>query len=393
MNIRHLVTKSFDSDNEIRRSLIVGGVPLTLSFEASANKEVNEIKQEEVQLHQNIKSSVTFSEDIINGKDSLVNSPLGDILSTDKTTIKPLSQLYDFKIEENSPLAEFLPVGASFDTLVESEAMRGYLANVACSMFSRINPLTNEKDVNKDSFYTPYIPLAVLTGVITPQLDEELGTYFNPEGTVTVAEFLDSLNAIKFGCNANNRRKKTLDRISNEDDFFNEGYQDCVRGISSPFFNLYTRRELMQPITRLEMAYITVVCWVEFMDKFNSLYGGTYYLGINLDWENPCDVIDKFKDGYNYRVSKVVSNDEYQIVSLNIKDYKMKKSMEQYKKEIKEGVVPIPLPMFMSLLELSVLDLFYFENNELSPIKEVSRGELCYFVSHLAKLFPMKYIN
>lgn len=393
MNIRHLVTKTFDADNEVRRSLIVGGVPLTLSFDVSSNKKANEIKQEEVQLHENIKSSVSFSEDIMKGKDSLINSPLGSILSTDKATIKPLSQLYDFRVQENSSLAEFLPVGSSFDSLVESDAMRGYLADLACKMFQRINPLTNEQDINKDSFYAPYVPLTVLTGIVPPQLDEELGTYFNPEGTVTVAEFLDSLNAIKFGCNANNRRKKTLDRISNEEDFFNEGYQDCVRGIASPFFNLYTRKELMQPITRLELAYITVVCWVEFMDKFNSLYGGTYYLGINLDWENPCDVIEKFTDGYDYKVSKIVSNDEYQVISLNIKDYKAGKSMEQYKQEIKDGTVPIPLPMFMSMLELSVLDLFYFENDKLSPIKEVSRGELCYFISRLAKLFPMKYIN
>ena len=92
-------------------------------------------------------------------------------------------------------------------------------------------------------------------------------SYFNPDGTVSVAEFLDGLNAIKFGCISNISRKKTLDRISDENDYFNDGYQDCVRGISSPFFNLYTRKELLEPITRIELAYITVICWNQFLEK------------------------------------------------------------------------------------------------------------------------------
>ena len=67
--------------------------------------------------------------------------------------------------------------------------------------------------------------------------------------------------------------------------------------------------------------------------------------------------------------------------------------MTEYKEGIKEGRHSIPLPMFMSLLELYKLDLFYYEDNKLSPLKEVSRGELCYFLARLAQLFQINYIN
>jgi hypothetical protein len=67
--------------------------------------------------------------------------------------------------------------------------------------------------------------------------------------------------------------------------------------------------------------------------------------------------------------------------------------MTEYLEDLKNGVSPIPLPMYMSMLELHILDLFKYENNRLDPLKEVSRGELSYFLSKLAKLFPTKYLK
>ena len=84
---------------------------------------------------------------------------------------------------------------------------------------------------------------------------------------------------------------------------------------------------------------------------------------------------------------------DYDVISLNIKDYKSDRAMSEYKEDLLRGISPIPLPMFMSLIELDLLNLFYYESRCLDPLKEVSRGELCYFLNNLAKLFPMKYIN
>ena len=323
----------------------------------------------------------------------LVESPLGDIVADKKTDdILPLSKIYDFEVKAGSELSKTLPVGINFDDLIENDDINQFMRDTAESMFPNINPNTGVKDINREDFYTPYIPLVVLTGAMTPQIKNEL-TYFNPSGTVSVAEFLDGLNSIKFGCNSNVRRKKTLDRISDENDYFNEGYQDCVRGISSPFFNLYTREELTKPITRLELAYITVICWTQFIEKFNNLYGGSFYLGITFDWEVPAEVLSDYEDGFDYKVSKISIDENYEVISLNVKDYLAGKTMTEYKQDLQDGVCAIPMPMFMSMLVLGVLDLFYYEYNRLDPLKEVSRGELTYFLSKLAKLFPTKYIN
>lgn len=366
MNLRHLATKSFDNgvlynkdlmDNS-GRALSHKGIVVDASFDKI------------------VPTTLSYAEQLSIGQDCIYNSDLKDIVISTKTgEVLPLSMIYSYKDFESISIEK-----------------NNDLINIACKMFSNQNPNTGTRDVQPNKFYTPYIPLAVLSGCITPQVKDNL-TYFNPNGTVSIAEFLDGLNAIKYGANSNRRRKKTLDKISNPDDYFNEGYQDCIRGISSPFFNLYTRKELLEPITRIELAYITVICWNQFLQKYNNLYGGQFYLGVNFDWENPSSLLDMFEDGYDYKVSKCIKDLDYDIISLNIKDYKGDETMSEYKRNLKDGVHCIPMPMFMSLLELAELDLFYYEGSRLDPIKEVSRGDLCYFLTMLAKLFPMNYIN
>ena len=386
MHSNHLVTKGFDSGVNTNNSILIGGISIQIN-PTELREEVS--KQEEL-VNFNISKENETSHSI--GKDSLKSSPISSICIKNDEVL-PLSMLYDYKVTPNSEMAKVgLPVGANFDVIFENEDVKDYMISLGRKMFPNVNPLTNKKDLERDAFYLPYIPLSVLTGVMTSQKDDKGNSYFNPDGTVSVAEFLDGLNAIKYGANANNHRKKTLDRISDENDYFNEGYQDCIRGISSPFFNLYMRKELLQPITRLELAYITVICWNQYINKFNTLYGGNYYLGISFDWENPYDVLSRFDDGFDYKVSKLTSKDEFNVISLNVKDYKREITMEQYKENIKNGSSAIPLPMFMSMLELFMSELFYFSDNRLDPMREVTRGELCYFLSKLAKEFPTKYI-
>ena len=89
------------------------------------------------------------------------------------------------------------------------------MREVALQLYPNINPNTYREDVIRDAFYTPYIPLISLTGCVPPQTKDGKA-YFNPDGTLTIAEFLDGLNSIKYGANSNRTRKKTLDNISNE---------------------------------------------------------------------------------------------------------------------------------------------------------------------------------
>lgn len=388
MNICHLVTKGFDGDMTVRRSITYNGTPLTVGVTHTLS---NDVKEETVEFNKSLPDEVNAVKSLNDGKQELIDSPIGSIINSNGN-ILPLSSIYDYRVTPNDPLSAALPVGADFDTLAEDKNTKEFLRDVAEQLFPHINPNTQASDISRDAYYTPYIPLVALTGCIPPQIKDG-DAYFNPLGVVTVAEFLDALNSIKYGCNANNHRKKTLDNISVDTDYFNEGYQSCIRGISSPFFNLYTREELMKPITRLELAYITVICWSQFIDKFNNLYGGSFYLGINFDWELPSDILSGYKDGFDYKVSKISIDEEYDIVSLDVKDYKSDRTMEEYKEDMQSGVSAIPMPMFMSMLELGILDLFNYEDNNLNPLKEVSRGELCYFLTKLAKLFPTRYMK
>lgn len=387
MNIRHLATKGFDSNIEITKSVVFTGAPITITSSSVAKTA----HLETVEFSKQLPESVSITPSLMAGRVDMQESPIGTIVMY-KDDVLPLSRLFDYKVSEGDFVSQVLPLGTPFSAIFKGDVVQDFLIDNARTMFPHINPNTGVADIDVDAYYTPYISLVTLTGCITPQKVGD-NVYFNPNGVVSIAEFLDGLNAINYGCNANNCRKKTLDNISDDKDYFNEGYQKCLRGISSPFFNLYTRYELTQPLTRLELAYITVICWTQFIEKYNNLFGSAYYLGVNFDWESPADILQMFEDGFDYKVSKVTIDKDYDVVSLNIKDYASDRSMSEYKEDLQTGVSPIPLPALMSMLELHVLDIFRFEDGRLDPMKEVSRGELCYFLVKLAQTFTTKYFN
>lgn len=322
-------------------------------------------------------------------------NPLGAIVLKDNSEFIPLSRIYNYTLDSRTQLSQIpeLKIGTSFRDIVSIPVLDDYLRGIATDMFNKENPLTKTVDVPYDAFYTPTIPLIVGTNTMVVQ-EKDGVHYFNPNGVVPIAELLDGFTAIKFGANSNRERKESLDKVSNVNDYFNEGYQECVNGYSSPFYNLYTKEELLQPVTRLELAYITVLCWRRFLEKYDALFGGAFELGINFDWLHPADVASMFKDIESYNIG--VLRNETGAVRLNIKDYLVqssgeKLSMKNYLKLVKNGKAPIPLPMIMSLIELGVLDLFYFEGDNLNPLREVSRGEMSYFLTRLADNFSIKY--
>lgn len=399
MNYRFLVSKSFHS-GVVTRTSTLNGVPVYSNLLSRYGK----IDEKEYQIEivkglpekVNLNSSNSLAKEFISS-DALLNAIT---ISVDGKEIIPLNRQFDFEVGKsfndyasNKTLVADYGEGYSLWDALNTPTYRYKLNELAMSMFPSLNPLTGVADVCSDTFYSHLIPLVSLTGIIPPQLDEDNVAYFNPTGSITVAEFLDSLNAIKYGSNSNMARRKSLDSLSSETDFFNEGYNSCLGGISSPFYRLYTRKELMMPITRLELAYITVVCWYDFINKFEHINSGTYSLGINTNWETPSRYVGKFKDGYDFKVFKKILDSDFSIVSTDIHDYKGDSSMEEFKKLLKTGSKALPLPMFMSLFELDALDLFYFEGNNLDPLREVSRGELTYFLVKLAKEFKAKFVS
>lgn len=383
MDMRHLVTKSFDGMTS-SKTIVYNGLPMcvTLSKKSTHNETI-------LTFSNNIPDDIEESLELQNGLKALKDSPLSKIFIKDGV-VRPLSQIFSFKVEQDGAYSDIFPAGVNFGSIFEDTQVVIHMEAIAKTMYPFNNPKTGKQDLVRTAFYSRYVPLVIMSGAMTSQM-EDSRCYFNPDGTVTIAEFLDSLNAIKYGSNSNRTRKKTLDNISTEEDYFNEGYNSCLRGISSPFFNLYKRSELLQPITRGELAYITVLCWSRFIEKFNAVYGSTFFLGINFDWENPQEELAKFEDGFDYKVSKVCLDTEYDVISIDLHDYKTDKSMSDYKSGIKSGLLPISLPMLMSMLELNKLGLFQY-GSRLDPLREVSRAELCYFLGNISKIFTMNYI-
>lgn len=280
----------------------------------------------------------------------------------------------------------------TLEDIVSDRSHQSDLEMMAERRFNLINPLTGEPDVSSKDYYSYCIPLVINSGAMTTQQDDEGNEYFNPHGVVTVAEFLNSLAAFKYGESINNGsvpKLRSLDNISDDKDFFNVGYAACLSGVTSPFYRLYNRRDLREPITRAELAYITVVCWTEFEKKYGSVEAsGQFVLGCHTNWEAPQRYVNRFEDGKKYRVYKRCSKvvDGKKLTSISLKDYATE-GMSAFKQAMRNGEKGIPLPMFMSLIELDALGLFNY-SNKLLPLQEVSRGELAYFITQLARKFP-----
>ena len=388
MDIRHLATKGFGNDIKIRKTQVVPELPILIDL---GRRDLSIEADPDGDFNQSMPMEINSIASLTQAKKDLLNGNLKDVVSEDGSTIKPLSKMFGYTVGDSDIFNKSgIDVGTKFTTLFENEGLKGYLKNTAQKMFPNIHPETNAPDIDPFRFYTPYIPLVALSGSLPPQTKYN-NAYFNPEGSVTLAEFLDSLNAIKYGCNSDIARMQTLDNVSTKYDYFNEGYQSCIRGVSSPFFNLYRREELLRPVTRLEVAYIIVICWRPFIEKFNNLYGGDYYLGLSFDWLYPNDILNQYIDGKDYKISKYVIDSEYDVISLNIKDYKSyDRTMAEYIEAINSGEAAIPLPAYMSMLELGVLNFFLYEDKYLHPCREVSRGELSYLLTQLAINFPNK---
>lgn len=382
MNIRHLATKVYGKTIELDKSVVYNNLPIAIPIHRGLGST------EEV-IFFNKRDRIELSPQLNEGHNRFKSSPISDIFFDENDEVISLCQLFDFNVKKGGILGDVLPEGASFSHILNSSDVRNFMVDTAVAMFGGINPLTGEPDIVPEDTCAEYVPLAVLTGAMQPQMDEDGNVLFNKNGSVSISDFLDSLSCLSGG-GLYQDTGKSLDLVTKGEDYFHDGYVSCLGGYSSPFYNLYTREELFEPVTRIELAYLIVICWDRFIDKFNGAYSNSYNLGINFDWENPLNVIHRFEDGLDYRISKITLSDE--ILSLNIQDYRANKSMTAYKEDLYTGVKPIPVPMFMSMLELAVLGVFPYPDSRLDPLLEVTRGELSEVLVRLAELLPVRYI-
>ena len=92
MNIRHLVTKSFDKENDVRQTIILEGVPLNIPIDADKLILENNLDDIESTLGEaftevtldlnqgNVPDNINFSKPLNKGKSDLKESPLKEVL-------------------------------------------------------------------------------------------------------------------------------------------------------------------------------------------------------------------------------------------------------------------------------------------------------------------------
>lgn len=401
--VRSMASKSFD-EIVVINAIIQGYRPLiqrvvkdTIS---TSNQKVERMVKESL-ISPTSGTPKSISTAYVDGVDILSYA----MINVDKSGVIPLAMQMDYQVGKsfvNQKLNDKASVktkeGTGFWDLINDVQVRNRLDAEAESLFPHINPNTRNKDVQSGTYYSYMIPIVTATGVVPPQQDEKGRYYFNPNGVVSRADFIDMLNAIKYGSNQHSKYKTSLDRVVRQEDFFSAGYDALVRGYSSPLYKLYTKRELMSPITRAELAYITVVCWKEFT-KDIPLRGGRIPVGVHVDWEQPKIYMRRFSDASKLRIARKRSDkieldkDVQSMLLTDIKPYRGNRSMTEFIKQIRSGNALLPLPMFMALVELDYMGMFYFANKEIAPVREVSRGEITFFIMNLAKNFPQKFVS
>ena len=383
MHKRYLVSKTF-SQGVVTQALIYEGMTLSKGIlDRYGDSDTDEVP---TIFLKNVPTQISLNCDISTAKSYFESNDKLDalVLSEGDCGFKNLS--------------EQCRGGILLDMLKSDEDLRKSLSELSVTMFHKVNSKTGAEDVKHSDKFAPYIPFVVVSGALPPQLDFASSTYFNPRGTVTVARALDSLNAIKEGYASNKCRRVSVDYVSNESDFFNEGYNECLETVASPFFRLFSRSELLTPITMAELCYLIVVCFKPFREVYGSVngYSGEMRnkMGIALDWEHPKKIIkeyrQKFSDLSDYVVTRCsvdtyTKEDEVKsVLDVNIKSYLSGRTITDFRQDLLSGKSALPLPYLMSMLELINAGILDVTGRELAPLREVSRGEFSQVLVALA---------
>lgn len=270
--------------------------------------------------------------------EALRNLPIGECFTSDT-----LKGIFEYEVTEGSSLSKVLPVGSTFKDIWKNEAVHNAVRGIAEDKFIDVS----------DSTDTEYAVLALATDCVHPQYNEHEKAFLNTRGRVILAELFNSLGKVLAPDYDN--VDKSCDNIVFSEDYFIRGYNFCVKNSDSALFNLYLRREFIKPVTRLELAYITVI-------------------GLGIGYSD----LYSYADTVNDYVLSTVDSSEL------LSDYKDGLSMTEYLGGIKDGDFALPAVGVLSMLVLNALNLFKY-GTQLNPLQEVSRLELCYYLVKLGE--------
>jgi hypothetical protein len=313
-------------------------------------------------------------ENFRDGLNALLDTELEPILFNEEDKFNTVSGLFTSANNNQGLMRMLTGNSVNLSAVLHNTRVADSLKKVTQTVFPRKNLETGLKDAPLNSYFSPYIALSTYCKLLPPQLDDKQNLYFNASGTVTIAEFFDTLNALYRGYNSEVDRRTSLDNVSFDYDYFNEGYNRVVTTYANPIFNLYTRSELLRPITRAEVAYILVFGMNLLDTTEHDCFTATNEVGYTFDWiKDTQNIVTSFEDT---KELKVVTN-ESNTVSLNLKDYKGDLTVTEYIAEIVKQDRYIPLPLVVSLIELTNVNIMN-TTDEFNPLGELSRGELIY---------------
>ena len=362
VRVKHIIERKINGPTRVRESLVYYDIPISMEY-----------------YNQNIVDSL-----ICDTKGQAGETAVQMEIDTENTSVDALTDSVDTNDREllatlrtlgykQKPLKEMVFTDIDHDTLMEST--KKIFGNVL---------KRGVVDVGGEEYYADYILKTVMSDTMSIQWEDHK-PYFNGEGTVSICEALAALGSIAKGNLQDEFKHISLDNISNEGDFFNEGYNKACWGYSSPFYNLYRRDELIRPITRIELAYIAVVCM-----QFFDLYAADTELGLSFSWLSPFAYVSQFEDFEKLKVGLKSKNG---VPCIELKEYLGGNTVTGLIDSIKVGSRSLPMPMLMSLLELAVLGVFHFEDAELMPLRQVSRGELCFLCCNMVKYLDGEEIS
>lgn len=252
-----------------------------------------------------------------------------------------------------------------------------------------------DSDTNCEGMVASMV-LPILADALSMQISPAGEFCFNPNGTITRAEFIYMLDRCT-NIIESKECKPSLDRVCNGTEYFSRGYSKLVDTYSSHLFGLYNRGELIKPIKRAEVAYIIVLCWSYYIENIRDRcydIGESTKQGYIAEWCNPYTYSPLYSDidgvvfSSEYYSTVCISSEEdtTQVLSTKLQDYKHGKSMECFLDGVRDGEIEFPVPLFMPLVELDMLELLPKCGCELEPLRDISRGELCDLIMRILNL-------
>ena len=317
------------------------------------------------------------------GLGALLDTELEPILFDKDDDFNTIWGLFESASENQGLMKTLNKYSTNLLSVLNAKGVKEELKQVTSAVFPLQDKETGLKDAPLNAYYSPYIALALYCKLLPPQIDDKYRLWFNPRGSVTVGEFFDSLNAIYKGYNANENRHTSLDNVSYDTDYFNEGYNRVVTTFANPIYALYGRKDFLRPITRLEVAYILFFGLHLLSTETN--YIDNDKIGITYDWLNETeDILHTEEENKELKVSVLKDGSLF-----DFKSYLQDDFVEDYIKAVRQGTSYVALPLIASLIELGISGVMY-NDDTLNPLDDLSRGELVYIMFNVTNILYSK---